>query len=364
MEKRKTIIVGMTGHLATDQRMRRIGHTLHGIGFDVQVFYRHYFKFEPKDIDSGYAFKTVALKSLFRSGMLFYAWYNLILFFRVLFCRCNYLYAVDSDTLPAFIALSVLKGKPLIFDSHEYFAEVPELQRSPLKKKIWHWVTRLGTARSKHRITVSESLAEELGRRYEKPFIAIRNVPQRKQQKQVTPFSKPTVLYQGALNAGRELEMLIESMKQLPEFDCIIAGEGDLSRVLRQQADGCANIQFAGLLSPETLAELTPKCFAGYNLLSSDSLSYHYSLSNKYFDYMQAGIPSLSSALPEYEILNAQYRCGECIANKREVLVETLLRWRRDTQGYELLKENAIIAAGILNWENEELVLKKIFENT
>lgn len=363
MERRKTIIIGMTGHLATDQRMRRIGHTLCDMGFDVQVFYRYYFKFEPKDITGQYAFRAIALKSLFRSGVLFYAWYNLILFFRILLRRCDYLYAVDSDTLPAFVALSFIKNKPLLFDSHEYFAEVPELQRSRLKKKIWHSVTRAGITRSKYRITVSESLAHELGKRYGKPFVAVRNVPAKQQRKQTAPLDKPTILYQGALNEGRELEMLIASMKHLPEFDCVIAGEGDLSHTLREQADGSNNIQFAGLISPEALAELTPKCFAGYNLLSGNSLSYRYSLSNKYFDYMQAGIPSLSSALPEYECLNARYKCGECIANTQEALVETLSRWRRDTQGYELLKENAIIAAGVLNWENEELVLKKLLEN-
>jgi len=362
MEKRKTIIIGLTGHIISDQRINRIATTFAENHFRVLVYYRSYFKFKPVDGPLVFPFETRAIHAVFTSGVLFYLWYNLLLFFKLLWVKTDYLYAVDSDTLPAFICLSFFKRKPFVFDSHEYFAEVPELSASPLKKKIWHQVTEWGVRRSMVNITVGPELATVLEKRYGKPFISLRNVPFYAALTPVEKLQPPVILYQGALNAGRELELLIETMKDLPECRCIIAGEGDLSQALRDQAKDNRHIEFAGLLSPHALKELTPKCFAGFNLLAPESLSYYYSLSNKYFDYMHAGVPSISSKLPEYMALNSTYQCGECIENTRLDLLLTLRKWMYDEAHYQKLKENAIIASGKLNWENEQTQLLNCFK--
>jgi glycosyltransferase involved in cell wall biosynthesis len=362
MEKRKKVIIGITGNIISDQRIIRIANTLTEEGFMVTVYYRHFFKFKAVESNARFPFETKAINSMFKTGILFYLWYNILLFARLLFVKTDYLYAVDSDTLPSFTLLSLLKGRPLLFDSHEYFSEVPELLHSPMKKKIWDLVTRLGVKRSSACITVGPELAGVLEKKYGKPFTSIRNVPVYKQVRDVEKPARPVILYQGALNAGRELEMLIDTMKLTPEFDCILAGEGDLSKALRERAEGYANISFAGLLSPQALADLTLKCFAGYNLLVPESLSYYYSLSNKYFDYMHAGVPSISSRLPEYLALNSTYGCGVCISNISEELALTLRTWLDDQSHYRKLKENAIIAAGKMNWENERQLLINLFK--
>src|SRR5690606_23972933 len=130
---------------------------------------------------------------------------------------------------------------------------------------------------------------------------------------------RPILLYQGALNKGRCLEILIDSAALLPEYDIIIIGEGDLSESLRKRAEPYHNIEFMGLQTPENIRKITGKCYLGFNLLDAgESLSYFYSLSNKYFDYMQAGVPSVSSELPEYISLNEKYKIGVCIPNTLE----------------------------------------------
>jgi glycosyltransferase involved in cell wall biosynthesis len=361
MEKGKTIIIGLTGHIISDQRINRIARTLLNNGFHVKVYYRHFFKYKTIDVRQDFPFEIRPVNGVFKSGILFYLCYNIALFFKILLARTDYLYAVDSDTLPAFIGLSALKRKPLVFDSHEYFAEVPELSNSPFKKKIWHRITQWGVNYSKARMTVGHELAKVLAERYGKPFATVRNVPAYKPSPEVIALHPPVLLYQGALNKGRELELLINAIKELPEMRCILAGEGDLSHDLRTLAVSYPNIEFAGLLSPETLRELTPKCFAGYNLLAPESLSYYYSLSNKYFDYMHAGVPSISSALPEYQNLNSLYSCGICIRNEQQELVALLKNWLNDQAHYRKLKENAIIASTELNWENEQKSLLNLF---
>ncbi len=361
MEKRKTIIIGITGHIISDQRIIRIAGTLSD-HFRVIVYYRHFFKYKPVDSDASFPFETHSIRSVFKQGVLFYLWYNLLLLVRILFRKADHLYAVDSDTLPAFTILSKLKRKPLVFDSHEYFTEVPELMDHPFKKKIWHWVTRAGVRQSSLCLTVGAELATILEKVYGKPFSCIRNLPSFDPSKEHEKSEPRVILYQGALNEGRELELLIDAMQDLPEFHCILAGEGDLSQSLRDRAASNKHIQFAGLLTPEVLKELTRKCFAGYNLLSPSSLSYYYSLSNKYFDYMHAGVPSISSMLPEYMALNAVHACGVCINNSRQELVSTLRSWVNDQTHYHKLKENAIIASQKLSWENEQKLLLNLFQ--
>ncbi len=363
MGSKKSIVIAITGHILTDQRIIRIASKLQQNNFNVLVIFRPHFKFrkqENKPVNP-YTFKTRKLNFSINSGILFYAIFNIRLFFLLLFKKYDIYCAVDSDTLFAFTLLSKLKGVPLVYDAHEYFAEVPELEGKALKQKIWHWVTAYGIAQSKARYTVSESLAKELKIRYGLPFACVRNVPAYKERNDQIKFNIPTILYQGALNKGRELELLISAMKKLPEYNCIIIGEGDLSASLRASAKGIRNIEFMGLMTPEKINSITQRVFFGYNLLESKSKSYYHSLSNKYFDYMQAGVPSISSLLPEYEFLNLAFKCGLCIENNEAELIHILKYYLNNKLEYENLEQNALLASLKNNWELESQKLLQIY---
>ena len=363
MGHKKNIIIAITGHIITDQRIIRIASSLQANQYNVTVYYRSYFKHQgtEKKTIGPYPFKIKKMTFLFNKGVLFYSLFNLRLLLLLLFKRANIYCAVDSDTLLAFTLLSKIKNVPLVYDAHEYFAEVPELENKTRKKAIWHWITQKGVQQSCARYTVSESLALVLSERYKAPFETIRNVPSYKDKDIHIKFSRPTILYQGALNKGRELELLIKTMEQLPEFDCLIVGEGDLSIALREQSKNSTNVQFLGLLSPDKIKTITQKVFFGYNLLDAKSLSYYYSLSNKYFDYMQAGVPSISSALPEYELLNRKWVCGLCIPNTETDLINCLKKYANDHLAYEKLQQNALLASLNNNWEIESQKLVQIY---
>jgi hypothetical protein len=88
MEQQKTIAIAITGHFYTDQRMQRISSVLKEMNFHVLLVYRPFVKYgnvvkntELKDID------LLAIKPLFNSGILFYLWFNVLLFFKLLFKR-------------------------------------------------------------------------------------------------------------------------------------------------------------------------------------------------------------------------------------------------------------------------------------
>jgi hypothetical protein len=365
MGKRKIIQIATVSNIHFDQRMIRIASSLQGFGYDVRLIFRLVIKYgKTTESNANFPFVILPMSVFPQQGILFYLFYNLKLFFKLLFAKADVFYAVDSDTLLAMTFLSIIKRKPLIYDAHEYFAEVPELNGQPFKKKIWHLITQLGVNRSALNITVSNTLAERLEKRYKNAFNVLRNLPICHSLNHIPKAVKPVVIYQGALNQGRELELLIRCMSQLKNFECWLVGEGDLSEKLRElktelKAD---NVTFLGVLSPKELKKITPQCFVGFNLLDDSSISYQDSLSNKYFDYMHAGIPSLSSNLAEYMVLNNIWQCGICIQNSETVLVATLNELINKPSKYDFLKNNALIASQSLNWENESKNLEEWLE--
>src|SRR5690606_1157602 len=82
-------------------------------------------------------YRTIRVKHFFNRSFLFYAEFNIRLFFYLLFNKADVLLANDLDALAANQLIGSLKNIPVVFDNHEYFTEVPEIQNKPLVKKIW-----------------------------------------------------------------------------------------------------------------------------------------------------------------------------------------------------------------------------------
>src|SRR6185436_13246094 len=82
-------------------------------------------------------YKTIRFNLWFEKGPLFYASYNLRLFIFLMFNGADILLANDLDTLPANYLAARFNNIILVYDSHEYFTGVPELENRPLVKKIW-----------------------------------------------------------------------------------------------------------------------------------------------------------------------------------------------------------------------------------
>jgi glycosyltransferase involved in cell wall biosynthesis len=305
------------------------------------------------------------LHCVFHKGKLFYLEYNIRLFFFLLFQRAAILAPVDADTLvPAFL-VSRIRSLKLVFDAHEYFSEVPEVARRKPVQRIWQWVERTFYPRVAVKYTVSETLAAEMGRRYGTSFHTIRNVPLLNAAHFEEPDTDRFILYQGALNEGRALEELIAAMVHLP-LRLKLAGEGDLSTSLRAQVKQLKleeKVEFLGYVPPEELTALTRKAYLGYNLLHHAGESYFYSLSNKFFDYMHAGVPSLNPPFPEYNAILARYSIGVVCEAKASDITECVNRLLRDASFYATLRQQCETARQQYNWQQEEQLLIQLYES-
>jgi glycosyltransferase involved in cell wall biosynthesis len=297
---------------------------------------------------------------------LFYAEFNIRLFLLLLFSKSDVLLANDLDTLPANFLAAKLKNKKLVYDSHEYFTEVPELIKRPRTKRIWEWIERKTVPAVDDAYTVCDSIAEIYTKKYSINFKVVRNVPIPEEIKpKVKARSHKIILYQGALNTGRGLQQAILAMQFIKDAKLLLVGDGDIARELKtlvSEKNLNAKVEFAGRMSIEDLKKITPQADVGLSIEEDRGLNYRYTLPNKLFDYAHAGVPVVVSNLPEMAAIVKKYQIGEiCRKLNPEELASTIIEVLRNGEKRKFWKANLVHAATELNWVNEEIIVKKIY---
>ncbi len=348
------IIFTVINDLTYDHRMHRICNSLSSAGYDVLLVGRKVSSSIPLREEQ---FRQQRLSLLFSKGKLFYIEYNIRLFFFLLFKKFDVVCGIDLDTLLPCYFISGLKNKKCVYDAHEVFTEVPEVIRRLSIQKAWRRIEKYLLKRIKNFYTVSQSAADYFYSSYQVKFEVICNVPLKSQLDSSLSKNKKFILYQGALNEGRGLEAMIDAMQNI-NSELVLAGDGDLSQLLRGKvADKKlkGKITFVGKKTPEQLKLLTQQSTIGINLLENKSLNYYYSLANKFFDYVNAGVPQVSMNFPEYQKMNREFEVALLIDDLNpETIVNAVDRLLTEKDIYIRLRENCLLAREEWNWQKEE----------
>jgi glycosyltransferase involved in cell wall biosynthesis len=369
----KKIIVSVTNDLSTDQRVDRVCNTLQRNGFKVLLVGRELKSSKPLNLR---AYQTHRMKLWFEKGFLFYASFNISLFFFLLFAKVDVLLANDLDTLPANFFCSKIKSQILVYDSHEYFTGVPEIQDRPFVKNTWKRIERFILPKIKYAYTVNESIARLYKDEYNLDFGVVRNLPLKrnasvkaKTRKELgLPENKKIIVLQGSgINVDRGGEEVVQAMEFLNDAVLLIIGSGDVIDALKSMSEKPGikgKVIFKGKLPYAEMLEYTANADVGISFDKDTNINYRFSLPNKIFDYIQCGIPVLASRLPEIEKVITAYRVGDFIeTHEPKHIAAKLNEMFRDTMKQAEWKTNAVEAAKILNWENEEINVLKNFTN-
>lgn len=356
------IIVSVSNDLHTDQRVAKVCNTLHKNGYEIVLIGRKLKN--SKSLIRKY--RTKRFKLLFNKGFLFYCEFNLRLFLYLFFTQKNILLANDLDTLLPNFLISKIQGKKLVFDSHELFSEIPELVHKPKIKSFWIRLENWMVPKLKNNYTVCNSIANYYREKYNVNFTTIKNLPFKKELKKgVFNFDtkdKKIILYQGAINIGRGLELMIDSMRFLDNHILVIIGYGDIYKELQQKV-GLEKLNkkivFIGKMAPEKLQLLTPLADVGISLEEDLGLNYRFALPNKIFDYIQAKVPILVSDLPEMKQVIIDHKVGEIVSKREPELIAKQIKSILEKD----FSANLNKAKEVLIWEKQEANLLSIFKN-
>lgn len=389
----KTVLFTITNDVFADQRVNKMAKTVSAMGFRVVmvgVKRKNSPAFAPP-----YA-KVIRLQVWWQKGPLFYAGYNLQLFFFLLFSRFNIVVANDLDTLLPAHLVARLRGKHLVYDTHEYFTGTPEVFSRPRVYKTWKWLENKLFPKQKTIITVNDSIARLYRQEYGKEIHVVRNVPPYRKpipQRSLTELmiggsgadmptgttdgqhlEEPTgkkriIILQGTgINIDRGAEELVEAMQ--PSFGInnamlLIIGGGNAMDTIRQKVTALGlqdRVIFLPRMAYDELFDYTIHATIGVSLDKDHGLNYRFSLPNKLFDYIMAGTPVLVSDLPEVANIVDQYQVGRKIHSHDPAhIAHCIIEMLDDQEQLEIWRKNCLIAARELCWENEIETINKIY---
>ncbi len=364
----KTIIVSVSNDLFSDQRVRKMCDSIQSMGFSIVLLGR---KLPDSNDITDRNYKIRRFKLPFTKGAFFYASLNIRLFFYLLFHKADVLVANDLDTLLANYLISKIKGIPLVYDTHEYFTEVPELEGRKAKQ-VWLKIEKRIFPKLKYVITVNKSIADIYSAKYGNSISIVRNLPNKlnkfealtKKELQIEHIDKYIIMQGAGINMDRGAEELVEAMLYVNNTKLLIVGNGDIIPKLKVEVNS-SNLKdkviFIEKQNHKRLMSYTYHAELGLSLDKDSNMNYRFSLPNKIFDYINMGIPILVSDLVELRNIVNNYNVGRVLKQHSPKEIAKQINEMIEQDCKTMLKANLDKASNELNWETQEAVIKDIY---
>ena len=265
--------------------------------------------------------------------------------------------------LPLCYLASRLMGARLIYDTHELETETTGYKGA--RQTLGRFIEKRLIGKCDDVFVVSDAIADWYAKRYDiaRPHVT-RNIPQFKAQASAGADQhglrekmgvKPDDLlfiYQGGFIAGRGIERLLSVFTQMPPSTHLMCmGNGPLREQIAAAALANPNIHLLPPVAPQEVLGYTKAADIGICLTDNSCLSHYYSLPNKVFEYLHAGLPIIVNPLLEQQRIIEEHQCG-WVAPKDEMALAAMLRGiTREQLGQR--QAGVVRAAAAFNWGNE-----------
>jgi len=295
----------------------------------------------------------------------------------------DFIWVNDYPLLSTGVFLKAKTGGRLIYDSHEIYIETinqffPQkgwkaLYGKPLISFNRCFHSRMEKKHLKYvdqMITVCDSLKIHFESIYPiNNVMVIKNCPKNvktfENKNLIRQFLKidsrhKILLYQGDVNLSRGINKIAEAMKYVDEnIHFVIIGDGTKLIEYKNKYQS-ANIHFMGKVDFNELYSYTASANVGISIIEPYNLSKKYSLPNKVFEYMSAGIPIITNNLPEASKIIKEANCGFVIDDSTSKSIAKAINeifLKEDLAKFGQRGFNAVVNK--YNWETET---KKMLE--
>lgn len=243
-------------------------------------------------------------KSLIHSPkmVIYYAYYWIWLFMRLIKSRPSVVHACDLDTVIPCYFYKLLFRKKLIFDVFDRYA----IAFVPRKSRLFYsGVNFLEEFFSKHAdvlITISEKVLSTFRRRT-KHCVIIMNCPEDHaiDKKNLNEDKLLSIVYTGGIRSKtRGLENITAAIKDMSNVELVIAGWYiETDKQFLDQILEIPNVKFKGILEPNDALTLEASSDVMIALYEPELLWHNITLPNKLFEAMMCGVPLITNVAPE-----------------------------------------------------------------
>jgi len=232
--------------------------------------------------------------------------------------RPDILHAHDTNALVPVTLAAVSLRRPFVYDAHDLWTERPRRGRGrvywALSQAWLRLVERICIPLATATITVSPPIVEHLRSKFNLDRVdLVANYPDwsgpvdRLELRSLPGGDRidpeqPVVLYLGGLMAARGLEQLIDAVALVPGVQLVFLGQGAHAEPLRARVERSGLEERVHVLPPVPPGDVIGAASTadlGVSPIVDSCLNYRYSLPNKLFQYMAAGIPVVASDFPQ-----------------------------------------------------------------
>lgn len=280
--------------------------------------------------------------------------------------KYDIIYANDWNTLPIAVKAAGKNNSKVVFDAHEYGPlESSKILFKLLVAPVIVYILKRNKPFIDASITVGSALAEKYREEFGIDPVVVMNAPEEKRitSHEIDP-EHVHLIHHGIAAPSRKLEDMIYMVAfadRRYSLHLMLMGNPEYVLKLTQLANQIApgRIIFEDTVNPEVIVERISEFDIGLCIVEPNSnFNTTFSLPNKFFDFITAGLAVCIGPYPEMGKIVQQYKIG-CISStfKPEDVARTLSQLTK--QQIEEMKTASLKAAKELNASNE---MKKVID--
>ena len=322
-----------------------------------------------KNIHSSYG---IGMRQLVRLPRFWFAVQRYLITIKPEIIHCH-----DFDTLPAGLWYGLFHHIPIIYDAHEYYAQLVKPRLKGLIGGIVYALIKigelLGARFSRAVVTVDDSLAA-IYRKQNRKVIVLGHYPESKlalQSNAVFTRIYLVLLYAGRLSTDRGLLLYADILRKLINKGIparlVLAGvftpESEKTRFNDYAKDIIKSIDYLGWIAYDQMPLIYREADIGLAILLPEP-RYIAATPVKLFEYMASGLPVIASNFPSIAKIVNEASCGlliEPVSDLTETITTISLWWQNKTTPQTLGENGRTAILSKFNWENNSLGLIELY---